>query len=217
MAKGGTRLRMLIVDGDPRIRELIGRICWPGLTVELLFAGDAGAGIARYTEAAADIVITELLFAGLGGLELIRRVRALQGAAKIIAYTSCTDPVHAVQALRAGAGAVVQKGGPDDEILVAVSKLREGQRYVSHEMAVRMVACRMNPADAAAQLSTREWECLRLLGCGISKAGISEMMDISPKTTANICSTLKTKLGLGNAAELIRFAVDRHTNGSKSM
>ncbi len=202
-------LRVLIVDGDSSGRDVLAGLLRENLKAKAIFAEDVEGGAALYAENTPDIVMTEILFSGLSGFELIRRILALNPAAKVIAHTACTDAVYGIQALRAGALAFVQKGGPDEELLSAIAKVRSGGKYISHDMAVQMIVCKVSATDQAAQLSPRELELLRLLGMGKPLAVISEMMGISPKTTANIRSTLKAKLGLDDAADLKRYAAAR--------
>ena len=61
--------------------------------------------------------------------------------------------------------------------------------------------------DPIQKLSTREFEVFRLLAEGVSVDGIANTLNISQKTAANYQTILKQKLGISNAVELVRLAI----------
>jgi signal transduction histidine kinase len=73
-----------------------------------------------------DVVVTELTMGGLGGAELIKRLRASAPAARIVCWTASTDPRLAAQVLAAGASGYVVKDEGHDELLRAVRQAADG-------------------------------------------------------------------------------------------
>ena len=63
---------------------------------------------------------------GAGGLEMLRRVLQQDAKAKVIVFTTNSEPVYAAHAMRAGARGYVSKSAPADELLAAVRKVYEG-------------------------------------------------------------------------------------------
>ncbi|PCJ31878.1 MAG: DNA-binding response regulator, partial [Gammaproteobacteria bacterium] len=55
--------------------------------------------------------------------------------------------------------------------------------------------------------STREFEVFRMLAEGFRIDAIAHNLNISHKTVANYQSTLKQKLGISSAVELVRLAI----------
>ena len=56
-------------------------------------------------------------------------------------------------------------------------------------------------------LSDREFAVLRMIGEGMSTGEIAESMCLSVRTISTYRERIKEKLGLKNAAELVRYAV----------
>jgi DNA-binding CsgD family transcriptional regulator len=58
------------------------------------------------------------------------------------------------------------------------------------------------------QLTPREIEIMRLLANGKSLSEIAAVLGVRYKTAANICSLIKTKLGVARTADLVRLAIE---------
>jgi len=54
----------------------------------------------------------------------------------------------------------------------------------------------------------REWEVLRLIAQGVMLNQIAELLHLSPKTVTTHKTHLMEKLGIGNNADLIRYAIE---------
>jgi len=65
----------------------------------------------------------------------------------------------------------------------------------------------VNHIYAAATLSSRETEVLRLLGDGKAPSQIAVKLKIGLKTVQCYCDRLKEKLGAANIYQLVRIAV----------
>src|SRR5258706_9370266 len=73
-----------------------------------------------------DVVVTEITMEGLGGGELIKRLRASSPASRIVCWTGSTDPRLAAQVLAAGASGYVVKDEGHDELLRAIRQAADG-------------------------------------------------------------------------------------------
>lgn len=202
-------MNVLVVDDHPIIRDGIGRLLADetGLTVRT--AATAREALAAARARRPDLVIVDLNLPDTGGLELIRRMRLADDAVRILVLSMHAEPIFVRRALEAGALGYVSKNAAPAEILSAARAVLQGRRYVEQEIA-QTLAVRFLPrqaADPMDALSRRELEILRLLGEGRSLVQIAEALGVSYKTVANVCTQLKTKLGVERTAELVRIAV----------
>jgi two-component system, LuxR family, response regulator FixJ len=78
----------------------------------------AEAFLADYAPGLFDCLITDLRMPGIGGLELLQRLRALGSSIPVIVVTSVTDSATRAQALAGGAQAFLAKP-VSDEVLIA--------------------------------------------------------------------------------------------------
>ena len=201
-------MKVLLVDDHAVVREGVRRLLSMHFELTALEASDVESALEIYQAQTPDLVLLDINLEGLGGLEFLRRVLALDAAAKVLIFSMHAEPVYAVRALRAGARGYVCKSAPVDELIAAVTKVSAGGQYIDRDLASRVAVSQISQDDPLQQLTIREVEILRLLGQGKSLTAISESLGLAYKTVANICSQMKVKLGVERTADLIRLAVE---------
>ena len=177
---------------------------------EIIEARDTADGYRLFSEHGPEVVIVDLGLQdnGLGGLELIRRIRADDLNVRILVFSMHSDPVIVARALQAGATGYVVKDTSPEAITEAFQKVRAGRRYLSDDLAMQ-VAFANTPGQQSplAELTPRELQTLSLLAEGKPYTRIAEELNVSYKTVVNLSSQLKQKLDAENLPELIRTAV----------
>lgn len=199
--------RFLLVDDHAVVREGVRRLLadFPGVEITEVATGQDALAAMRAEPF--DLVILDLNLAGIGGLELLRRILSEFPKARAVVFSMHAEPIYAARALRLGAKGYVSKSAPSEELIAAVKRVLEGGQYVERELANQIAVGTFGP-DPLQQLTTREIEILRFLGAGRSMTEIAGEMGVSYKTVANSCSIMKTKLGLERTADLIRTSLE---------
>ena len=153
--------RLLELQGDMRVRAE---------------AADGAEALAALREQSFDVAIVDLALPGLGGLELISRLRQREQAPRVLAFSMHRDPVWATQALRAGALGYVTKSSPPEHLVQAVRAVAAGRRTISSDMAGEVAAALLaaDTAGAPQGLSPREFEVLRGLLAGRAPREIAD-------------------------------------------
>jgi DNA-binding NarL/FixJ family response regulator len=115
------------------------------------------------------------------------------------------------QALEAGASGYLLKDSAAKEIIDAVRAVHAGRRYLCGKVAEVMADNfeRLSAASPLARLSKRERQVLQLVAEGRSSAQIAAALHLSPKSVDTYRSRLMRKLGIGDVAGLVKFAI-RH-------
>jgi two-component system, NarL family, invasion response regulator UvrY len=202
--------RVLIVDDHPIVLQGCRRMLQDAGVAEVLEARDVVAGYRLYRRNRPDVMIVDLGMQnrGLGGLALIRRIRAHNPHARILVFSMHSDPVIVARALQAGAIGYVVKDTSAENFMTAFENVRVGSPYLSNDLAVQ-VALANTPArqNPLADLTPRELQALALLAEGKPYGRIAEELNVSYKTVANLSAQLKHKLDARNLPELIRTAV----------
>ncbi|WP_091711239.1 response regulator [Methylophaga sulfidovorans] len=201
-------LTILVVDDHPIVRagcrQLIQQI--PSATVIEAETGEEGYRL--FQESQPDMVLLDITLPGVGGLEVLRRIRANREDAKVLMFSMHEDPVFASRAMQSGARGYITKNNAADHLVEAVNKVLDGKIYLSPDMAQQLAMLNIDAGTSAlSDLSRRELEILRLLGEGKSMTEISEVLGISYKTVANNLTQIKSKLDISKTAELMRFAI----------
>ena len=201
-------MKILVVDDHPIVRAGLKRLFAGEIPVEMEEAADGKEALARYREFRPDIVVLDLNLPGLGGLELMKRLRLEDPRARILVLSMQDAPIFALRALEAGACGYVSKNAPPEEVLEAVRRVARGESYVAQTLAQELAVMNIrSEGHPLGNLSRRDFEILRLLGAGKSLHQIANALGVSYKTVANTCSHIKLKLGVERTTDLVRFAL----------
>jgi DNA-binding NarL/FixJ family response regulator len=208
--------RVLVVDDHRAIGEALGRAVdsEPDL---------ACVGVATSIEEAARIVVRTAVDAVVVDLDrptrdVVERVRALKSAApgpSVLVVLPDVTPDALATCARAGADAVLRRGGTLHDILEAVRAPVRGAIVVdAATLAGLPVAERPAPAPAPAPdepslLTDRELDVLRLLGEGRDTRTISEQLHISLHTARGYVKSILAKLGAHTQLEAVVVAQRR--------
>jgi two-component system, NarL family, invasion response regulator UvrY len=201
---------VLIIDDHPIVLQGCRRILTDAGVETVLEARDLVSGYRLYRRHHPDVVVIDLAIKrdGLGGLPLIKRIRAHDPRTRILVFSMHGDPIIVARALEAGAKGYVLKDTSSDEFLKAFEQVRAGNPYLSGELAMQVALVQTGVhRNPLADLTPRELQALALLAEGQPYGQIAVTLNVSYKTVANLCSQLKQKMGARSLSELIRFAV----------
>jgi two-component system, NarL family, invasion response regulator UvrY len=201
-------LKILIVDDHPIIRSGLRRLLADEPEIEIREAAGGREAIGAFREDHPALVILDLNLPGLGGLEVIARLKIVDPTARILVLSMHDDEIHVTRALQAGATGYISKVAPPQQIIEAIWRVADGHTYIEHDIAERLVFSNIRaPSHALEHLSSRDLEILRLLAGGCTLHQIADTIGVSYKTAANNCTQIKVKLGATSAADLIRIAM----------
>lgn len=204
-------MKILIVDDHAVLREGVRRLLQsiPGAVVHE--AATTHEALAKLRQEQPHVVVLDINLGGSSGLELLTRLKSEQRNVRIVMFTMYSEANYVARALRAGALGYVSKSAPASELVTAIKKVAEGERYIDRDIACDVAFAVPAAEDPMGKLTNREIEILRLLGEGKSLTQIAATFGIAYKTVANSCSRLKEKLGLDRTADLIRFSLESKT------
>ena len=201
---------VLVVDDHPVVLQGCRRILEDAGIARVFEASDAATGYELFRNHRPDVVIIDLALRkdGLGGLSLIRRIKADDRRGSILVLSMHRDPAIVLQTLEAGARGYVLKDTATEDLLKAIQEVQKGNRYLSHSLAIEVAVSRTpSPPQALVDLTPRELDALTLLAKGKSYDLIAQELDVSYKTVLNISWQLKKKLDVANLPELVKRAL----------
>ena len=100
---------LLIVEGDPQLRELLARRFRAETPYEVTLAADGREALERFRADPAEVVVTDLALPGMSGLELIFEIKRLQAGTLFVALVDPAAAAATIPAIRAGAVDFFQK------------------------------------------------------------------------------------------------------------
>jgi DNA-binding NarL/FixJ family response regulator len=206
MSKSAAIPRVLVIDDHPIVIQGLRRLLEDAHAKAVLEAPDVTSGYRLFRRHHPDVVILDLSM--VGGLDVIRRMRAHNRRSCILVFTLHRNPTIAARALKAGATGYLLKDASPDEVIKALHQVCSGNRYLSDDLAMQVALSATGvESKPLAALSPRESQTLSLLAKGKAYNAIAKELDVSYKTVVNTCSLLRRKLKATNLAELIHAAV----------
>lgn len=159
-------MRILVVDDDPRIRDILKRqLTYEGYQVEL--AGDARQAFERLSQAPPDLVVLDIMLPDIDGVEICRRIRAVDDV-PILMLTAKGTIDDKVSGLDSGADDYLVKPFQPEELLARVRALLRRRQPQNHLL--KFGALTLDPAarqvwvgDRLIELSSKEFDLLELL------------------------------------------------------
>ncbi len=155
------------------------------------------------------VVLMDIKMPGMGGIEATRKL-LMQHACKVIILTSCNNDLYPQKLLKVGAVGYVTKAGSLKEMVRAIRAVNTGQRYISPEIASRLVLNQLDEHgyDGSFKLlSGRELQVVLMIVNGMSVHDIAEQLSLSTKTINGYRYKIFEKLSVRNDVELTLLAV----------
>lgn len=160
-----------------------------------------------YREHQPDVVVLDIFMPGMGGMEAIRRLIALDEKARILVLSFYDAWVIPMRALKTGARGYLSKRTAPEELITAVRKVAAGQSYIEPAIAQKIAEQSVfGGQEPIERLTSREFEVFQLLVRGTKVTDIAEKLHVSPKTVGIHRTHIMHKLETSSLADLTRMA-----------
>jgi DNA-binding NarL/FixJ family response regulator len=206
-------MRILVVDDHAMVRKGLVSILALQDAVSRPVCDEAGNGeeaLQKVGQQQYDLVILDISMPGMGGLELLPRIHEMRPEIPVLMLSMFPEEEFALRAFKLGAAGYLTKKEAADELLLAISQIAEGKRYLSQHFSNSLInqalAGGKNGQPTHEQLSNREFQILRSLATGKSLKVIAIDFDLSIKTVSTYKSRLFAKMGFRSDADLISYA-----------
>jgi two-component system, NarL family, nitrate/nitrite response regulator NarL len=206
--------RIVVVDDHPLYREGVARTLGDDPAIEIVGqGGDTDSAVALARQHRPDLVLLDLSMPGGGGIDALRRIKALEYPPKVAILTVSEDDDDVMRALKAGASGYLLKGIGARELVAIVKDFARGQTYVTPTLAGRILSAMRDGASRKAQnpiddLSKREEDILKLVAEGKSNKEVGLDLDLQEKTVKHYMTSILQKLHARNRVEAAVIARD---------
>ena len=207
------RKKIFIVDDHPVFRKGLAQLINEEDDLEVTGEAESVAGaMDMIVKARPDLAIVDITLKDRSGMDLIEYLREYLPALPILVISMHDESLYAERVLRAGALGYITKQEMTSDVVSAVRQVLWGKRYLSARMVDALLGKMMagqagkgdNPVDV---LSKRELEVFRLIGQGFKRGEIANMLSLSVKTIGSYHESIKKKMHLKSATELMKHAV----------
>lgn len=202
--------RILIVDDDALIRLGLIDVLSHGL-VKPVFgeASSAQKCLEQIRSEPWDLVLLDVNLPDRSGLDLVLDIRHAAPQLPVLIVSGCDENDFAIHALKAGANGFVNKKSPPAEILQAILKALNGERYLSAPLAEKLALGLLLRTERPLheKLTEREFQVLRQLAAGQTPSQVALALSLSPKTVSTYRARILVKMNFKSNADMTRYAL----------
>lgn len=203
-------IKILIVDDHALVRMGIRRLLDDFSDMNVVAEAESGdMALSLVKTHQPDVILLDIKMPGMDGWEVTRRLKKTYSNINIIVLSAIsTDPFPA-RVLQLGAMGYLSKESNIDEMVLAIRKVAQGERYVSTEIAQKMaINSLQSPEDTPFdRLSEREMQVMLMLAKGQTVPTIAKSLFLSTKTVNGYRYRMFEKLDIKNDVELIYLAM----------
>jgi two-component system invasion response regulator UvrY len=205
-------IRVVLIDDHAVVRMGFRLLLQSNPDIAVVGEADSGeVACQMHAELAPDVLVMDLAMPGMGGLEALRRIRARQPLARILALSAHDTLMHARRTLQEGALGFLSKRGAPEALLEAVCTVAAGRRYIEPALAHKLALAEFEGSGASPveRLSEREFDVFVRLAGGATVQKIAQDLKLSASTVGTHLYNIKQKLDVANQSELTLIAI-RH-------
>src|SRR5262249_30099193 len=148
----------------------------------------------------------------LNGLEATKLIKKEKPEIKVLVVSMLCDPSIVSKMMKAGADAFINKDTGKGELLMAIDKVMNNEKYVSPEISANLFTYLsdriVNADDHEKHLTPRELEIIRHIADGLTNNEIATKLFLSAGTVDTHRKNILAKLHLKNTAALVKYAAE---------
>lgn len=203
--------RILLADDHSIIRRGLTQILKDEFpAVEITEVGDGASAIKEVTFHDFDLVISDLDMPGMSGLDVLHQIQLIKPKLPVLILSVYTEDLYAVRVLRAGGAGYMNKNTAPYELISAIRRIALGKKYITPEIAEKLLINRDTSKRPHELLTNRELEILKLLAEGKTLTQIAQLLSSALTTVSTHRSRIMEKLGLATNSALTRYAIAHH-------
>jgi len=176
-------------------------------SAEIKEVGDGESLIKEVMQHDWDLVISDLDMPGRSGLEALEQIKLIKPMLPVLILSIFTEDLYAVRVLKAGASGYLNKNAAPYELIKAIQRISLGKKYITPEIAEKLLASTDTEKKPHELLSNREFEIFKLLAVGKTVSQIADTLSIALTTVSTHRSRIMEKLGFSTNSDLTRYAL----------
>jgi len=210
MADSQNPIRIIIADDHEISRIGIRRLVSGASDIEVMAEAANGSQTIDLTRSLKpDVILMDVLMPQVSGIEAAQRIKSDMKDTYVIMLSSADDQTSIERAMYAGADGYLSKEVTSEELVEAIRNVVVGERVFSrtilNQLEGKAEAARAD--EPPVSLTKREEEIVTLVAKGLTSQEIGKKLFISPRTVETHRARIMDKLGVNNAAGLVRFAL----------
>jgi len=204
-------IRVMIADDHAIFREGLKQVINDEVDMNVTAEAASGDEALKFLRCKTwDVLVLDIAMPGKNILDLIHLAKSYAAEKPILILSSYPEDQYAIRMLRAGADGYLCKDRAPEELISALRKLANHEKYISSAIAKKLLN-ELNTNFESKQkhtlLSDREFQVFLSLAKGKRLTEVADNMSLSVKTISTYRSRLLEKLNLNTNGDLIHYAI----------
>ena len=200
---------ILIADDHSLIRSGL-RMVLDGMAIctDISEAWDAKTVMATLKKKSFDLILLDIQMPSTDPVVLMHWIRSFYPNTRILIVSQNPEHIFGKRYLLLGADGFISKTAPDDEMIKAVTKVLNGDKYLSEQLSQSMLQTMISGAGANPfdQLSQREFQVVTCLVKGYAMNDICAMLQVQYSTAHTHKRRAFEKLNVEDNRDLAKLA-----------
>ncbi len=180
-------ISILITDDHPIVRKGIRQLLEDDQYERFGNIDEAGNGnelFEKLNSSHFDVALLDISLPGRSGLDLLRDIKKSYPEVSVVILSIYPEEQYALRALKLGASGYLTKASAPEELIAAVVKASQGERYITSTLAEKITFNLLENKEAPLhdKLSSRELDVVSMLASGKTMSSIADKLSLSPKT-----------------------------------
>ena len=203
-------LRILVADDHEVVRKgLVKVLAETFQPIKVDEARNGPEAVSKVLKSIYDLVVLDLKMPGKSGLEVLKEIKQHRPKLPVLILSMHPEEQFAIRAMRAGASGYLTKESAGDELVLAIRKALNGERYISESLA-QILAGELDSDSGKPVheiLSDREYQVMLMIASGKPVGAIAKELCLSAKTISSYRTNILLKTRMKNNAEITHYAI----------
>ena len=194
---------MLVVDDHAVVR--MGLIALLETENDIAVVGEASNGeeaVGKARKLRPDLVLMDIVMPSKDGIAATSAIKAVLPEVKILILTTFSSTDDIARALRAGADGALLKSSDYAEVVTAIRRVADGEKFMTHE--VRKM---LEESPPLPELTERQLDVITSMARGLTNADIARQLGITADGVKFHITSILAKLDAANRSEAIAIAI----------
>ena len=202
------KIKIAIVDDHQLFRDGIHSLLSKNDDFEILISSENGKDFFEKLKSdnLPEIVLLDLTMPEMNGFEVLIKLKKKYPNVKAIAISMHDDGNYIMQSIRGGAYGYLLKNADEEELLLAIDTVLNGNKYFNQEISQKMINIMSLEGVSPKKLSPKEMQILKMIAEGLTTKEIAQNLYISTRTVETHRNNMMKKLEVKNTPELINKA-----------
>ena len=210
------KIRVVLADDHFVVRNGIKTLI-DGSEIEII--GEANNGVEAVEAVkrlSPDVVLMDISMPQMNGLDATEIISKQYKNSKSLILSMYDNEEYILSAVEVGALGYLLKDAPREEILKAIRTVAGGEKYFNSSVSniiingyLRVKKSAVSESGVKVNLSKKEMIILKQIVEGLNSRQIADKLELSIRTVDNHRANMMKKLSVRNAAELVKYAIEK--------